>query len=430
VDPAASPEFAASTLASTGVTVDAARNGNASRIDYRGWMRERRRQIETLLTALDAAGGARRDAIERAADEDDELRRYASFRAAVEMYRSTWDRWPSRARSGSLRPGVDFDGETFRYHVYAQLLAREQIGRAVADSPAGLYLDLPLGSHPGGYDTWRHADEFAQGIAFGAPPDAVFAGGQNWGFPPMHPERARTTGYACWRAALRHHFAHAAVLRVDHVMALHRAFWIPDGFDATDGVYVRYRSEELWSMLAIEAAAARGGLGAAVIGEDLGTVPDEVRSQMHARGALRMHVVPFECRDDADRPVCPPPRESMVCLGTHDMEPFAAWWDAPSTPRDRIAAYLGCEADPAQVLPALVAWMSASDATVVCANVEDFWLERERQNAPGSVAGDANWQRPFARTFEDFTTDTRIRYLVDLVRGTAMPGDLREAEAS
>jgi 4-alpha-glucanotransferase len=390
-------------------------------------MRERRTQIESLLTALDAAGGPRRGVIDRAVEEDDELGRYAAFRAAIELYGATWDKWPSRARAGELRPGVDYDGETYRYHVYAQLLAREQIGRAVADSPAGLYLDLPLGSHPGGYDTWRYAGEFAPGVAFGAPPDAVFAGGQNWGFPPMHPERARTSGYACWRAALRHHFAHAAVLRVDHVMGLHRAFWIPDGFEATDGVYVRSRPDELWSVLAIEAAAARGGRGAAVIGEDLGTVPGEVRSEMHARGALRMHVVPFECRDDADSPICPPPREAMVCLGTHDMEPFASWWDAPATPRERIAAALGCEVDPARVLPALLAWMSASDATVVCANIEDFWLERKRQNLPGSAAGDASWQRAFARTLDELTADARVQHMVDLVRGSA--GRIVQAEA-
>ncbi|HXC53238.1 MAG TPA: 4-alpha-glucanotransferase [Candidatus Limnocylindrales bacterium] len=421
VDPSASPEAVAGRSAAPIAGASATPCAAPFRADYRRAMRERRHELEALLVALDSRGGVRREAFERLLEEDGELATYASFRAAVELYGTTWERWPARAQAGMLRAGVDYDGEVFRYHAYAQWLAREQLERAASQSPAGLYLDLPLGSHPGGYDTWRYKEDFACGVSVGAPPDAVFAGGQDWGFPPLHPERARRGGYAALRAALRHHFAHASLVRVDHVMGLHRSFWIPNGFSAADGVYVRSPKDELWALLAIAAAQARGGRGAAVVGEDLGTVPDEVRDEMRTRGALRMHVVPFECHGDHCAPIVPAPRDTLACLGTHDMEPFASWWDAPSTRRDEIAAGLGCEATAAAVLPRLLSWLAAGDATVSCVNLEDLWLERERQNLPGSPAGDQSWQRQFARDFDDFARDPRIRELLDVARGAADP---------
>jgi 4-alpha-glucanotransferase len=222
------------------------------------------------------------------------------------------------------------------------------------------------------------------------------------------------------RAALKHHFEHAALLRVDHVMGLHRLFWIPEGFTAADGVYVRSRADESWSILAIEAARARGGKGAAVIGEDLGTVPDEVRAEMHRRGAARMFVVPFECRDDAASPIASPQPGMLACFGTHDMEPFAAWWEQAGTRRREIAAFVGCDAESAtasDVLAALIAWLSAGDATIAIANVEDFWLETRRQNLPGIEAADRNWKRPFARSFDEFSCDEEVRRLVATLAG-------------
>ncbi|HYC00960.1 MAG TPA: 4-alpha-glucanotransferase [Candidatus Limnocylindrales bacterium] len=390
-----------------------------ARIDYGAAMAARRRVLEHLAGALDApANEMRRDAFERALSSDVELGRYAAFRAALQEHRSPWKSWPQALRDGRL-DAADFARDGFRYHAYAQWLAREQIAAAAQSAHAGLYLDLPIGAHGDGYDTWRWRQGFAMDFSAGAPPDALFAGGQNWSFPPLHPQRVREQGYAPLRAALRHHCQHASVLRVDHVLGFHRLFWIPADAGAADGVYVSYRANELWSVLAIEAART----GTVVVGEDLGTVPGQVRRQIKQRRALRMYVLPFEGREEEDAPVWPPDGDCLACLGTHDTAPFAAWWESAGPWGERILAMIrrrieeGSEsaagADLLEAQRLLLAWLGRSDAQIVLVNLEDLWLEREPQNRPGTATSSGNWQRRAALSLEQIARDPGVRLLLD-----------------
>jgi 4-alpha-glucanotransferase len=116
----------------------------------------------------------------------------------------------------------------------------------------GSILICRSGCTPSGFDVWREPDSFALGIAGGAPPDSFFTTGQNWGFAPVHPERIRADGYRHYIQCLRHHMRYARVLRIDHVMNLHRLYWIPPGFEATDGAYVGCRADEFYAVLALE----------------------------------------------------------------------------------------------------------------------------------------------------------------------------------
>ena len=59
------------------------------------------------------------------------------------------------------------------------------------------------------------------------------------------------------------------MLRVDHIMALTRLYWIPHGFGLHQGTYVTYPAEELFAILILESHRNR----CEVVGENLGTVP-------------------------------------------------------------------------------------------------------------------------------------------------------------
>lgn len=424
VDPSAAPEFRRCPEAR-----DALAAPTTEFVDYRREAAARRRAIGALARCFSAERGERTEAFDRFLATRPRLLDYARFRAAGERFGAGWPRWPEPARSGTLRPS-DYDDAAAHAHLYAQWLAEEQLAEAARASPVRLYLDLPLGVHPDGYDVWRERDLFATEVTAGAPPDAFFIQGQNWGFPPLHPAGARRRGYGYLIDVLRHHLAHAGVLRVDHVMGLHRLFWIPRGAASRDGAYVRYHADELYAIITLESHRHQ----AAIAGEDLGTVPPVVRAAMQRHGVQRSYVLPFEVGSGGPNP---PPRASVAALDTHDTPAFAAYWDGDDI-RDRVATrlltedgagreaagrawyretllaflrrerLLGDDLSPEAVLRACLAFLGRSDARAVVVNLEDLWLERRPQNVPGTAGERPNWRRRAARTLESVRDDEAI----------------------
>jgi 4-alpha-glucanotransferase len=317
-----------------------------------------------------------------------------------------------------------------RYHLYVQYRMRQQLEQA-----KHLYLDFPLGVHPKGYDVHRFGEQFAPAVAVGAPPDSFFTKGQNWGFPPLDPDAIRADRYAYFRRCVRTHMQHAAVLRIDHVMGLHRLFWIPDGAEAKDGIYVRYPDEELYAVLMIESHRHR----CAIVGEDLGTVPQYVPRMMEKHGLRRMYVVQYEVKD-ADPPLASPPAASIASINTHDMPTFAGFWQgrdiddrlqqtllddagAEEERRRREAmksslirllraqSLLPDEAnDTVAILDAVLGYLSGSDADVVLVNLEDLWLETEPQNVPG--VPERSWRQKLKLSLDEARNDPTVDRLL------------------
>jgi 4-alpha-glucanotransferase len=366
-------------------------------VDYRAAYRQRRGALEALATrawAIDAVRGELEAELQRRPRLDD----YARFRAAVETRGEPWGSWPAAERDGALpraegegarwKPGAlaAVDDERRRFHVFCQWALGEQLGglkqAAVAGQAAGLYLDLPVGSSPDGYDLWRERDVFAARMATGAPPDPLQWAGQNWALPPLSPRGLRRTGHRYFIESIRSHAAAATMLRIDHVMGLHRLYWIPDGMTGADGVYVRYPADELWAIVALESLRNR----CAIVGEDLGTVPDEVRPTMAARGVHRLFVAQFDwTRDDGPPRPNPAPPGSIAGLATHDTRTFARFVEDEG---------LG---EPAALLAPWLAAMGEGDADLVLVALEDLWLEREPQNVPGTTDQERpNWRQRVA----------------------------------
>jgi 4-alpha-glucanotransferase len=422
---------------SASFTAEIARLRAQPLVDYRGIMSLKRKVMEQLSKCLSDSSLARLG--ERFARENPVVAEYARFRAVMEKQEKPWGSWPPRLREGSLQDG-DYDKKIQNYYLYAQWQAWQQVKDVAEKSRQKgvmLYFDLPVGVHPDGYDVWRYRDIFVKDVAAGAPPDPVFTTGQNWGFPPLHPEKIREQGYRYVIDYLRHHLRQAAMLRIDHVMGLHRLYWIPRGIDATQGVYVRYRAEELYAILALESHRHQS----IIVGEDLGIVPGYIRPGMARHALHRMYILYYELAESAaPRRI---PRRSIAALNTHDMPPFAGFWEGAdirekvsmglmnekegvAEKQDRLAtkssltAFLSLNGflkkagnGTRLAFKACLAYLSASAAHTVLVNVEDLWQETQAQNMPGSGDKFPSWRRKARYGLEEFC---RMNGVSDILR--------------
>tara|TARA_R110002073_G_scaffold123819_5_gene267745 strand:- start:20374 stop:22368 length:1995 start_codon:yes stop_codon:yes gene_type:complete len=341
-----------------------------------------------LYRMADVAWDSMADVFAQLLKDQPELHHYAQFRAVMETTGTTYHHWAPAQRAGNLE-GAAFDKEDYRYHVFVQWAAQQQLG-ALSEAGCGLYLDLSVGAGGSSFDVWRHQESFVSGVDVGAPPDALFEGGQNWALPPLHPERSRATGHRYFAECVRANMRHASILRVDHVMGLHRLYWVPSDLGATEGLYVRYPADELYAILRIEAVRNQ----CALVGEDLGTVPEQVRPAMESSGMHGLYVGQFsvEGGDDGWPTLQPASKHAFASLNTHDTPTFAGWF-----------ATTDLQCDPMHLMKTWTEALAEGPAAAVIVALEDLWLEVAPQNQPGTGQEQPNWRRRFQQSLTEIT---------------------------
>ena len=418
---------------------------NLPEVEFLEEMKLRRRILEILardfFSECGPGGSNGWRVLEGYLGENPEILNYARFRAARDQELG------SNGRAESCYQAEDQPGpprELTEYHLYVQWLAHLQINsvRELAEKHGvDLYMDLPLGVHPDGYDARIYEDFFAQGVSGGAPPDAFFTAGQDWGFRPMHPWKSRELGHAYFRRIIRNLMKFSSVIRLDHVMSLHRLYWVPLGLPADQGAYVRYPSEELYAVLMLESHRNH----CVIIGEDLGTVPPEVRENMERHGIFRMYVGQFEINPWEQPHLNEPGRNMAASINTHDTPTFSGFskgldiFDRVSLgileesevsgereSRDRVlqgmAEDLGItfpgageewEKKLPEVLRLWLLRLAGSQARYLIVNLEDLWLEDSPQNVPGTTTQKPNWRQKMKKGFEAIRGDQELTGLLE-----------------
>jgi 4-alpha-glucanotransferase len=381
------------------------------------------------------------------------LGRFATFLVLQEClaprHGADWRRWPAAYRDPASSAVARFAAEheaAIDFHCYLQFEIDRQLAHVAARARAagmtiGLYQDLAIGSSPTGSDAWAFQGLFLDGVSIGAPPDAWYGRGQDWGFHPLDPRRLAAAGYGYWIALLRGALAHAGALRIDHVLGLFRQFWVPAGRPPSEGAYVRFPAEDFLGILALESARA----GALVIGEDLGTVPRGLPETLAAWGILSTAVLYFaRACDGAFLPARAYPERALVSANTHDMAPLAGYWQgrdlelrqrfgqfrsaaaAQTARRERrderralvrrlvaegvlAAADRGQEAD-AGLRGAIHAFLARTPAALFGVSLDDLTGEVEPVNVPGT-GQDAhpNWSRRLRLPVEMLATDAQVK---------------------
>ncbi|WP_235564589.1 4-alpha-glucanotransferase [Modestobacter sp. Leaf380] len=380
------------------------------------------------LTDRDAVWAFKRAVLQRTFDADHSpagfrdwwwhqgqpLQDWATWAAVADAHGANWPDWPAELRdprSDGVRAWVADHEQQVAFHAWLQWLLDTQLAAATGDLT--VIQDLPIGVSGGGADAWAWQDVLATGVSVGAPPDAFNSKGQDWGSPPLVPWKLRAADYAPFIESIRSTMAGAGGLRIDHVMGLFRLWWVA-GDDATAGAYVRYPSEDMLGIVALESHRAQ----AVVVGEDLGTVEDGVREAMAEHGVLSYRLLWFE--DDAPAAW---PAEAMAAITTHDLPTVAGLWtgsdvreqvelgtgEEKQLKRDRkqLLAHLtdapegpAKRATPAKAVEAAHRLLATAPSLLLSATLDDALGVERRPNVPGAMER-ANWRIPLPVPVEE-----------------------------
>jgi 4-alpha-glucanotransferase len=415
----------------------------------------RKRHLGPTLTER----GARFRAFQRWAGE--QLTRHATFEALHERFFSSdpglwsWRRWPngfSDHASPEVAAYAQSERERVEFYEYLQWIADDQLAAAQAKAKqagmaVGLYCDLAVGVDPGGALAWSNPGLVAVGASVGAPPDDFNHLGQNWGLSGFSPQGLVQEGYTPFIDSVRANMRHVGALRIDHVMALRRLYWIPEGGTGLDGAYISYPFQDLIRIVALESVRNR----CIVIGEDLGTLPSGFRPALQQAGVLSYRVLYFEQRSDGSYSAPEElPDNALATVSTHDLPTLKGWWeDRDILWRDKIGLFgpghrqealdrrdrerrallkaLGAagmlpngidpESPPAELphdlLIAFHRFVASSPSKLMMTQLEDAIEESEQANLPGTTDEHPNWRRKLGLRLEDFFTDPRVIKLTE-----------------
>lgn len=345
-----------------------------------------------------------------------------------------------------------------KFYLFLQWQSALQLEHAneVADKfemAIGIYRDLAVGVSEGSAEIWGNKDLYCIDASVGAPPDVLGPLGQTWGLPPMNPEKLFAQRYQPIIDLFDSNMKSSGALRIDHVMAFLRLWWVFRGDKAKEGGYVYYPVDDLLGILALESQRHKS----LVIGEDLGTVPEEIRSTLADNGVYSYRVFFFEQAEDGGF-YSPKhyPEQSMATLTTHDMPTLTGYWHCDDLalgkelglyPTDEILSslYVSRHKNKQEILNSLhghgsiASWiprevdelsmkkdlnfgmqihMAGGSSSLLSLQLED-WLQMDKPiNIPGTFKEYPNWKRKLNRSLENIFSDPEIAQLAEDLTST------------
>ena len=266
------------------------------------------------------------------------LQQMATYDALMEQFYGEgeiawgWPVWKKEYQSfesGFVKNWAKEHESEVEFYMYLQFLADEQLEAAhnVAkekNMAVGIYRDLAVGCSIGSEEIWANGDNYCVDASIGCPPDPLGPLGQNWGLPPLDPAKLIEKKYEPIIELFRANMRHCGSLRIDHAMSLLRLWWVPPRASATKGAYVYYRVREMIGILALESHRNE----CLIIGEDLGTVPAEMKTILKETG-IHSYKIFFWEKSETDGGYISPKdyvEQAMSTLSTHDMPTIEGWW--------------------------------------------------------------------------------------------------------
>jgi len=438
IDVEAVPEFPGLEAAGLQDTVAALRD--RPMVDYRAVADAKRHALRLAYEEFRRSGAVgRRAAFDRFRQQQGRaLLRFAAFEVLRRKFNRPWWQWPSRWR----RP-VDAALDRLRsreeaeigYWEFLQWLAHEQL-EGCRDQAAerglalGLYSDIAVGVRNDGFDCWCDQTAFLPRLSIGAPPDILNTAGQGWGLAGFSPTGLAERQFEPFARMLASAMQYAGAVRIDHVLGLKRLYFIPEGMHPAQGAYIRFPFEALLAVIALLSVERK----CVVIGEDLGTVPDNFRETLADWGLWSYQVMMFERGADGTFHAPESYRENaLVTFATHDLPTFAGWKakhdlatkaalgidpGETAAERDRALQALSDALEQRGMafdFHTVSRYLAAAPSRLLTIALEDVMEVADQVNVPGTVDEHPNWRQRLPVPLEQLTTHAGLRALAHIM---------------
>lgn len=358
-----------------------------------------------------------------------------------------WRAWPTGLKNQNPMDMAVFEAthaDEIEFFKFLQFEAERQFDEAAKyirtlKMKIGLYRDLPVGVSKDSAEVWAGSDVYVKHASAGAPPDAFFTNGQDWGLGGFNRMELKKRAYMPFLKVLRANMKNAGALRMDHVMGLMRLFMISS--KTKEGTYLAYDFEDMLGLVALESALNK----CVIVGESIGNVPEGFVEKLEKNNINAMSVLWAERWDNGFGDFKAPqfyPENAFVSVGTHDMPPLKMWWfgyeielkyklkmideaererlykererdrwlllkvldESGVWPQDNLrkSNYLYGEGYPEGMTEAIYRFLSKSASRVVIAELENILGVDELQNLPGTDRDRyPNWRHKLPIDLED-----------------------------
>ena len=437
VDVDAVPEFPG--LHAAGLEEEVERLRTQDVVDYDGVANAKMRALELAYEAFRLAGSAeRRQAFDRfRRAQGSTLVRFACFEWLRRKFGHPWWQWPHqwrRAEEQTLATLRRTEAVSTGLFEFVQWVAHEQLDRCRAKGrerglPLGLYLDIAVGVCSDGFDAWCDQDAVLAGMAVGAPPDVLNTAGQNWGLAGFNPAGLEGRQFEPFRRMLQASMRYAGAIRLDHVLGLKRLYLIPHGVQASQGAYIRFPFE---AMLAVAALSSMEH-GCIVVGEDLGTIPENFRETLADWGIWTYQVMLFERSGDPSLKECLT-RDNPIGQWEKDMVRASALAEgghaAEAVPilrtvleqverhgaLDALRRALRQRGLETADFVSVARYLADTPSRLLVISMEDVLGMRNQVNLPGTTNEHPNWRQRLPVSLEDLKKQAALTSTADIMR--------------
>lgn len=362
------------------------------------------------------------------------LKGYAAYKILKERYHQksfeTWDEKYQNPDEETIDILLQENSQTFDLICLTQFLCDKQLKEAknyATSKKVHLMGDIPILVCRDSADVWQHRELFDLNYSAGAPPDPLGKEGQNWGFPIYRWNALVDQNFKWWIERLKTASRYYSIYRIDHIVGLFRIWSIPAGKPCLEGFFIP-EEEALWIDRGQKILSTfLTHCEMLPIGEDLGTVPPEVRKCMSTLGICGTKVMRWERKWEEDGSFILPqdyPIDSMTTVSTHDTETLIQWWTHQTEEAIRYAEEKGWTYHPILSRDHLreILWDSHHTSSLFHINpIQEYFalvpgfswndMEEERINVPGTVT-DKNWCYRLRPSLEELNQQHTLRSLI------------------